>query len=336
MRATLLFICAAFLLASCKTTETKSQYYLKIQQNDKATQTESPKKPRKVDSDNEPLIKPKIVEFVKSTKISVHNLAQIDQQFSTLTIQEYRLEGHFLHSIGFNSSILFPFDKSNLPDISITEIDLFADLYKQNEVGKYLYIVGHTDSRGSQIYNQSLSARRSLVVASLLVRAGIPSDIIRLVPAGEIMPLASNSDEQGRATNRRVEIVTADSQELVKAFLREQNCENVDKACSSALIPVIPVKIKGSDIVISMDGKDMVSTNTPVLNDLRSLEALLSQDLDATDERFANQSERERLAKLGDDVRLPLQLPTQIRPEMSFIPEVRKLLLLPSKYHVNK
>jgi hypothetical protein len=229
---------------------------------------------------------------------------------------------------------LFAFDKSDLTDINVLELDRFANLYKQNDVGKYLYIVGHTDSHGSQTYNQSLSARRALVVTSLLVRAGIPADMIRLVLAGEIMPLANNATEQGRKINRRVEILAANSKELVKAFLREQDCENIDTACAPALLPVIPIEIKGDDIVISMGGKEMVSTNTPMLNDLRLLEASLSQDLDATDERFGKQTERERLAKLNDDVRATLQIPTHVRPEMAFIQEIRKPIILPIKYHV--
>jgi len=328
MRTMLVVICTVIALSSCNSTKPKSPSYPKNQQNTQETKI--------VSSDEKPLIKPTVVEFVKSSDISVLGLAIIDEQFSTITIEEYRLEAHLLHSIGFNNSILFAFDKSALTDINVIELDRFANLYGQNAVGKYLYIVGHTDSRGSQTYNQSLSARRSLVVASLLVRAGIPPNKIKLVPAGEIMPLATNVSKQGRAFNRRVEILTANSQELVKAFLREHNCEDIDKACTSALIPVIPIEMKGNDIVISMDGKDMVSTNTPMLNDLRSLEASLSQDLDATDERFSKQSERERLAKLDDQVRARLQVPTHIRPEMAFIAEVRKLMLLPAKYHLIK
>jgi outer membrane protein OmpA-like peptidoglycan-associated protein len=328
MRAVPLMICAAMVLFSCK-----------------STRQELPHKPHHQKEQNEaksfhsvdkPLVEtlPTVFRFKKSAQVSVPSLAKIDTQFTTITIEEYRLESHLLHSIGFNNSILFTFDKSDLTDINVLELDRFADSYKQNDVGKYLYIVGHTDGHGSQTYNQSLSARRALVVSSLLVRAGIPAYMIRLVLAGEIMPLATNSTEQGRATNRRVEILTANSKELVKAFLREQDCENIDTACEPALLPIIPIEIKGDDILISMGDKEMVSTNTPMLNDLRLLEASLSQDLDATDKRFGKQTERERLSKLNNEVRATLQIPTHVRPEMAFIHEIRKSIILPIKYHV--
>lgn len=276
------------------------------------------------------------VAFRRLPQISLEALAQVNAQFDTLNIEEYKLKEHLLHSIEFSNGILFEFDKSELTVIDVMEIRRFAELYAEHSVGKYLYVVGHTDSRGTRSYNQSLSARRALVVASLLVRAGVPTDLIKLVPAGEVIPIAVNNNKNGRAKNRRVEIVAADSKELVKAFLRNRNCGDVDEACSPALVPVIPVTHKGEEIVLSLNGKELVATNTPQLNDLRSLALSLSKDKTATDNIFSRQSETERLALLEKQIRTLLQLKMNVRPEMSLHPEIRKSMILPQMYHAEE
>lgn len=68
-------------------------------------------------------------------------------------------------------------------------------------------VVGHTDNTGDAGYNQTLSLRRANAVANVLIGAGVPSG--RIVPQGrgEDQPIASNLTPEGRALNRRVEIV---------------------------------------------------------------------------------------------------------------------------------
>jgi outer membrane protein OmpA-like peptidoglycan-associated protein len=72
-----------------------------------------------------------------------------------------------------------------------------------------LLIEGHTDSRGSDEYNQELSQRRADAVRSALLQAGVPSERIRAQGLGEQFPVASNETAAGRQENRRVEIVVA-------------------------------------------------------------------------------------------------------------------------------
>ena len=67
-------------------------------------------------------------------------------------------------------------------------------------------IIGHTDSRGSEAYNQRLSMRRAAAVRDYIVSQGIKADIIDVGGMGESDPIASNDTEAGRAQNRRVEI----------------------------------------------------------------------------------------------------------------------------------
>jgi OOP family OmpA-OmpF porin len=68
-------------------------------------------------------------------------------------------------------------------------------------------VEGHTDSVGSDAYNQKLSERRAEAVKSYLVRRGIDASRIRTRGLGETRPVASNSTEAGRAQNRRAEVI---------------------------------------------------------------------------------------------------------------------------------
>lgn len=67
-------------------------------------------------------------------------------------------------------------------------------------------VYGHTDSTGSDSFNQSLSERRAQTVANYLTSQGVNTARIRWQGFGETMPVADNSTEEGRRLNRRVEI----------------------------------------------------------------------------------------------------------------------------------
>ncbi|MCR9124631.1 MAG: OmpA family protein [Rhodobacteraceae bacterium] len=68
-------------------------------------------------------------------------------------------------------------------------------------------VIGHTDNTGDATYNQGLSERRARAVANVLIGAGVSSGRILAVGRGENQPVASNLTPEGRALNRRVEIV---------------------------------------------------------------------------------------------------------------------------------
>lgn len=68
-------------------------------------------------------------------------------------------------------------------------------------------IVGHTDSRGSEAYNQALSERRAQAVADYLYTQGIDKSRVMVSGAGETQPKASNDTAEGRMENRRVEVI---------------------------------------------------------------------------------------------------------------------------------
>ncbi|PTX02896.1 OmpA family protein [Pararhodobacter aggregans] len=69
-----------------------------------------------------------------------------------------------------------------------------------------VYVTGHTDSTGSESYNQQLSLRRADAVAGVLIGAGVPGNRVQARGMGESQPVASNDTASGRAQNRRVVI----------------------------------------------------------------------------------------------------------------------------------
>jgi outer membrane protein OmpA-like peptidoglycan-associated protein len=81
-------------------------------------------------------------------------------------------------------------------------------------------IVGHTDSRGSEASNQSLSEHRAAAVKDVLVRDGVDASRITTRGAGELRPVSTNDTLEGRAMNRRVEMVVQPDEGL-KAENRE-------------------------------------------------------------------------------------------------------------------
>lgn len=79
-------------------------------------------------------------------------------------------------------------------------------------------VYGHTDSTGSDAYNQTLSENRARTVAGYLQSRGVPAARIRSQGFGETMPVADNATEEGRTKNRRVEIkIVPVTQEDVQA-----------------------------------------------------------------------------------------------------------------------
>lgn len=70
----------------------------------------------------------------------------------------------------------------------------------------YVDVLGHTDSTGTDAYNQTLSENRAQAVAGILVNGGVQTARIAAKGYGESQPKASNTAEEGRAANRRVEI----------------------------------------------------------------------------------------------------------------------------------
>lgn len=67
-------------------------------------------------------------------------------------------------------------------------------------------VIGHTDSDGTALFNQDLSARRAQAVSSVLIQSGVSPNRIRSIGRGEDAPIATNLNSDGKRKNRRVEI----------------------------------------------------------------------------------------------------------------------------------
>lgn len=103
------------------------------------------------------------------------------------------------------NNIFFDFDKYNLKPESYPELDRIVNLLMKNSAF-VIHIEGHTDSIGTDEYNIQLSRLRAESVRNYLVKKGIKPDRIVIIGYGSSRPVVSNTTEDGRALNRRVEI----------------------------------------------------------------------------------------------------------------------------------
>ena len=101
---------------------------------------------------------------------------------------------------------LFDHGEIRLRESAEADIGRLADgLYRDERTG--LVVVGHSDASGSTEFNFELSHRRAVTVAQALVRFGVPPNRISVAGRGETQPIADNETEDGRARNRRIEIL---------------------------------------------------------------------------------------------------------------------------------
>jgi len=109
--------------------------------------------------------------------------------------------------ITLSGSVLFASAKWDLLPAAQVKLNEVADaLIKEDPLSK-MVVEGHTDSQGSVPYNQDLSQKRAQVVRDYLVTRGIASDRITAQGFGPSRSIADNKSPEGRANNRRVEIV---------------------------------------------------------------------------------------------------------------------------------
>ena len=108
--------------------------------------------------------------------------------------------------VKFDSGILFDIDKTDVKPVAQASLKKLA-LSLQNNPQTNILVVGHTDSTGTAAHNMDLSIRRAGSVKSYLITAGVNGSRLNTQGKGETEPIADNRTSEGRAQNRRVEIV---------------------------------------------------------------------------------------------------------------------------------
>ena len=126
-----------------------------------------------------------------------------EQLRNDLEIQ--RLQDESL-KIDVSNEVSFDFDSANLKPAFLPTLDKVAGVLQRYD-RSIVYIIGHTDSTGSDSYNQQLSERRATSVVDYLSTHGVSYNRLRTEGRGEREPRATNETEAGRQLNRRVEIL---------------------------------------------------------------------------------------------------------------------------------
>jgi len=110
--------------------------------------------------------------------------------------------------ITLSGAVLFPSGQSVLLPAAMSSLDNVVTALKSTP-DRNIMVEGHTDSVGTHAFNMDLSQRRAQSVRDYLVSRGLPSEIVRAQGWGPDRPVAENSTADGRANNRRVEIVVS-------------------------------------------------------------------------------------------------------------------------------
>jgi len=109
--------------------------------------------------------------------------------------------------ISLSADTNFDFDSAKLRPLGEQRVEGLVESLKKNPSVRVL-VEGHTDSIGTEKYNQRLSERRANSVRDYMVSLGIDASRITTRGYGEAKPIESNDTAEGRATNRRVDIMT--------------------------------------------------------------------------------------------------------------------------------
>ncbi|MGW8313018.1 MAG: OmpA family protein [Desulfuromonadales bacterium] len=136
--------------------------------------------------------------------------AALQQQFAASDAANVQRNADIL-AVTFKSDVLFDINSATLKPGAYQEINRVAQVllqYPQTNI----QIAGHTDSTGSEVYNQDLSERRATSVLNALINQGVAPARMRTIGFGESQPIADNATEAGRQLNRRVVITIAPQQ----------------------------------------------------------------------------------------------------------------------------
>jgi outer membrane protein OmpA-like peptidoglycan-associated protein len=130
--------------------------------------------------------------------------AALQQQFAASESASIRRDADVL-AVTFKSDVLFDSGSSTLKAGAYQEINRVAQVLTQYPETR-IQVAGHTDSDGSEAFNQDLSVRRAEAVRNALVAQGVSAARISTIGFGESQPIADNATAAGKQLNRRVVI----------------------------------------------------------------------------------------------------------------------------------
>ena len=132
-----------------------------------------------------------------------------EQAANEIEIQRVRED---LLQITFDNEVTFDYDSAAVKENFRDSLGKVANVLVKYD--SQATVVGHTDSTGTEAYNQSLSERRADEVRSYLVSRGVTASQIEAFGRGEMQPRSSNETEAGRQLNRRVEVFVRPGQQV--------------------------------------------------------------------------------------------------------------------------
>jgi outer membrane protein OmpA-like peptidoglycan-associated protein len=137
--------------------------------------------------------------------LASQQITSLTRQLENLQLRE--TESGVVVTLG---DVLFASGQTTLVEGGLSSLEEVVDLL-QTEPDKQIRVEGHTDSLGDAEANLLLSEQRAKAVLEALVSLGVASDRISSLGMGEDFPIASNEDEDGRARNRRVDVILLDN-----------------------------------------------------------------------------------------------------------------------------
>ena len=121
--------------------------------------------------------------------------------------------------ITFDSGLMFALSSAELNQATRSNLSDLAETLKKYEATEVL-IEGHTDSSGSESFNQTLSEKRANSVSGYLMTLGVSGQRLSTIGYGENQPIADNESAEGRQKNRRVEVAIYANEKMKRAAKR--------------------------------------------------------------------------------------------------------------------
>ena len=145
-------------------------------------------------------------EFARrEAELASQQVTSLTRQLENLQLRE--TESGVVVTLG---DVLFASGEAQLVEGGRSSLAEVVDLL-QTEPDKKIRVEGHTDSLGNADANLLLSEKRAQAVRDALIELGVASERVTALGMGEDFPIASNDDEEGRARNRRVDVVLLDN-----------------------------------------------------------------------------------------------------------------------------